>query len=763
MEGHSASISGDVPERALPLSGIRVLDLGMVWAGPQAAALLGDLGADVVKVEGPDHPDPFRAMFGAADPASFPQDELLEWSPLFIGLNRNKRGIALDLRSEQDREVIRELARAADAVLDNFSTRVLPRFGLAYPRLRADNPRLITCSMSGFGRTGPLCEAITYGPMVEQLSGSLALSGYPNIGPVGLASAFDAIAGCYSALGIVAALLRRERTGAAADIDFAQTEVGPAVMGSFIADRQLGRAAYIRDGNADPEHAPHRCYRCAGDDRWVAIAVRSDDEFAALARCAGHAEWTTDPRFAAVAARKQHEHELDALVGAWTATQAPDDIAESLQRAGVVAAPLRSVREAMTEPRLRDAGAFVTVDRHPNGAHEYQAPIPVIDGVRLPVRRPAPRLGEHTAEILRDWATRQRSELAGGSRGTQLPATRATAPPLDGVAVLVTGRSDACAMAGRVLCDLGAAVWHDADTTGAVQRRTPGARAFLGAGIRSDPRADDLHIVIGDGAVQDPSGGASVVVAIDDVSGGWRLDDLTACMLSSLGWRIGDPGHEPLQPGRGYASAVAGSLAALSAVALLLHDLRSAPPATAHRVRISLLECALMIGTFDTSVVSFGGEPPPRNRRPWPTICFPCRDGWVGLFPRTEEMWQSLCVMTDRVELINDPRMETFVGRQKHTQVILDEMAPWFAAHTTVEADEAARSLRVPLAIVLDPLDVIDLPQQRARWMYLPVMTQTGERVMVPGLPFLLDGVRLGGGTAAGAPPPPVATVSARG
>jgi crotonobetainyl-CoA:carnitine CoA-transferase CaiB-like acyl-CoA transferase len=763
MEGQAPGATGGSPAPTLPLTGVRVLDLGMVWAGPQAAALLGDLGADVVKVEGPEHPDPFRAMFGAADPASYPQDELLEWSPLFCGLNRNKRGIALDLRDPDDCDTVRALSRAADVVLDNFSTRVLPRFGLQYSRLRADNPRLVTCSMSGFGRTGPLSDAITYGPMVEQLSGSLALSGYPDIGPVGLASAFDAIAGCYSALGIVAALLRRERTGAAADIDFAQTEVGPAVMGSYIADRQLGRTAYVRDGNADPDHAPHRCYRCAGDDRWVAIAVRDDNAFAALAASAGHPEWAGDARFAAAEARKRNEAQIDALVGAWTATRQPDDVAESLQRAGVVAAPLRSVREAMVEPRLRDAGAFVVVQRHPNGSREYQAPVPVVDGARLPIRRPAPRLGEHTVEVLGEWLSQGQRESNDGAHASQLPATRATAAPLDGITVVVTGRSDACAMAGRVLCDLGAAVWHDGNTVSANTSRTPGARAFLGAGIRPGPCPQLLDIIVGDGGAADGVGGVKAVIDIEDVAGGWRLDDLTACMLSSVGWRIGDPGHEPLQPGRGYASAVAGALAALSAVALLLQDQRGALPASPHRVRISLLECALMIGTFDTSVVSFGGEPPPRDRRPWPTICFPCSDGWVGLFPRTEEMWQSLCVMTDRVELLSDPRMETFGGRQKHTQVILDAMAPWFAAHTTLEADEAARALRVPLAIVLDPLDVLDLPQQRARHMYLPVTTQTGEPVIVPGLPFLIDGVRLGGGTAADAAQPPLEAVSARG
>src|SRR5207302_7656822 len=253
-------------------------------------------------------------------PRDFPQHELLEWSPLFCGLNRNKRGVALDLHEAGDAQRCRELALAADVILDNFSTRVLPRLGLGYAELRAANPRLITCSMAGFGRTGPFRDAVSYGPMVEQLSGALALSGYPDSGPVGLASAFDAVAGCHGALAITAALLGRLRSGHAGDVDLAQMEVGPRVTGPYLADRQLGRPGYVRDGNADPDRAPHRMYRCRGVDSWVAIAAGDDDAFAALAQAAGHSEWTADGRFGTAPARKRHEPELDAMVAEWTSS-----------------------------------------------------------------------------------------------------------------------------------------------------------------------------------------------------------------------------------------------------------------------------------------------------------------------------------------------------------------------------------------------------------------------------------------------------------
>ena len=743
-------MEGDVSSR-LPLRGVRVLDLGMVWAGPQAATLLADLGADVVKVEGPNRPDPFRAMYGAADPRLFPAEEAMEWSPLFCGLNRNKRGIALDLRDPDGVEACRRLAAAADAVLDNFSTRVLPNLGLDYARLRAANHRLVSCSMSGFGRTGPLRDAVTYGPMVEQLSGGLALSGYPDVGPVGLASAFDAIAGCYGAVAISAALLGRQRSGHAADLDFASMESGPCVTGSLIADRQLGRSGYVRDGNADPDHAPHRMYPCRGDDAWVAICVRSDAAFAALAGVAGHPGWATDPRFATAADRKRNEAELDAAVAAWTATLSPDEVAIRLQQAGVVSAPLRSVREAVAEPRLRDAGAFVSVDRRPQGRREYQAPLMVVDGVRAPVRRPAPRHGEHTDEVLADWARPLPDELPRAATISWLPPLAAGDPPLRGVGAVLRATSEAAAVAARILADLGATVWRDAGAAGAAARRHAGARAFHGAGLAEGEPDGPVHIVIGD--ARTPASGAPAHLCIDDTAGGWQLDDLSACALSSLSWRIGDPGREPLQPGRGYASAVAGSVAVVTAIALLIDAGRGSAPPPPRQARVSLLESALQVGAFDTVVLSFGGEPPPRSRRPWPTLVFACSDGWVGIFPRTDEMWESLCAMTDAVDLIGDPRLHTFSGRQQHTEVIRNRLAPWFAAHTRAEADEAARAMRVPLALVCDPLDVLSLEQYRFRRLFVPALAPTGEPVELPGLPFLIDGARLGAGRVVPAQP----------
>lgn len=772
---HPGMEGDDSRTAPLPLQGIRVLDLGMVWAGPQATALLADLGADVVKVEGPTHPDPFRSMFGAADPALFPEDELLEWSPLFCSLNRNKRGILLDLRSPEGAETCRRLAVVADVVLDNFSARVLPRLGLGYDVLRRDNPHLVTCSMAGFGRTGPWRDVVTYGPMVEQLSGALALSGYPDTGPVGLASAFDAIAGCHGALAIVAALVGRLRSGHAADLDMAQMETGPRVTAPFIADRQLGHPPYLRDGNADPDAAPRRMYRCAGKDAWVAVSARDDASASALLRLVAGPSLAGDPRFATAALRKSHEAELDALIAAWCRVRTCDEAAAALQAAGVTAAPLRSVAEAVDDPRVRRADAFVSVDRIPNGRREYPAPPLRIDGRRLPVHRPAPRLGEHTTEVLEEWGNAE-PRVADWIPPSWLPPLSAGEPPLRGIRVLARGASDAVAVAARELCDLGAAVWRDPVALGAAEKRTPGARLYFGAGMRSSPVPDEHDVVVTDLSLGDPPP-ARIVVTVEDVVDGWRIDDLTACALSSLSWRIGDPGREPLEPGRGYPSAVAGVLAALAAVALLFDEARRegraveglagrGTPARGasgvgigqdrHLLRprtaiVSLIESALLVGTFDTTVLSFGGTPPPRSRRPWPNLAFACRDGWVGIFPRTDEMWEALCVMTERVDLLADPRLATFTGRQQHTEEIREALAPWFAARTKNEAETAARELRVPLAPVCDPGDTLDVVQFRARGLFVPVVAPDGREVLVPGVPYLSDGVRFGAGRVAAA------------
>jgi len=735
----------------LPLRGVRVLDLGTVWAGPQAATLLGDLGADVAKVEGPTRPDPLRTMFGAADPGQYLGDEILEWSPLYCGLNRNKRGVALDLRTAQGNEACRTLALAADAVIDNFSVGVLERLELGYPALRTANRRLVTCSMPGFGRTGPLRDVVTYGPIVEQMSGALALSGYEDTGPVGLASAFDGIAGCYGALAVAAALFGRMRSGHAADLDVAQMEVGAAVTGAYIVDRQLGQPPFVRDGNADPWHAPHRCYRCAGDDRWVAIAVRDDASFACLAKACGHPEWTVDQRFRTASLRKKNESALDELVQGWTVERTADEAADMLQRAGATAAPLRSVREAVREPRLRDAGAFVLVDRIPNGLREYCAPIPRVDGHRLPVRLPAPRIGEHTDEVLGDWVVPHHEPLPDGP--LDAPWLEEISPgdrPLVGVRVLLHARSEAASIAAWQLASLGAQVWRDDLTIEKDADRTQGALTVHCTGMRIGV-PDRAHVILADADLLEdglhPPIDAPVLVTVRTRVQGWRLDDLTCCALSSLSWRVGEPGREPLEPGRGYPSAVCGTLASFSAVSLLIDELRSAhdrPRPRSRNADVSLLESTLLMSAYDTVVLSFGGDPPPRSRRPWPTLTFPCRDGWVGIFPRTEDMWEALCAMVDRVDLLNDTRMKTFAHRQENSDALYVELAPWFAARTRGEADAAARSLRVPLAVVYDPLDLIRHEQFVARDLFLEVSARDGRAVLAPGLPYLSDGVRFG-------------------
>ena len=746
------SSTSEVPayaEPALPLAGVRVLDLGMVWAGPWAATLLGDLGADVVKVEGPTHPDPFRSMFGSADPASFPAGEILEWSPLYVSLNRNKRGVLLDLRDPAGAAACRELARAADVVIDNFSARVLPSLGLAPESLRAQNPRLVTCAMPGFGRTGPQRDAVTYGPIVEQLSGAMALSGYPGGEPVGQSGALDVIAGCHGALAAAAAVVQRLRTGVAPDVDLAQVEVGARLMAPYIADRQLGHPAYERNGNSDPDGAPHRCYRCAGDDAWVAISARRDVDFAHLAAALGHPEWPSDPRFAAAGDRRRNQAELDALIEAWTGDRTADQAAAALQAVGVVAAPLRSVHEVIVEPALCDRGAFVGVTRQPNGVREYQAPPLTLDGARLPVRRAAPRLGEHTDEVRAGWSDPGAPAIPAGPVTVDwLPPPAVDHAPLDGVRITVSGESDAVAVAASLLRDLGADVWRDARTIAAAQRRSVGAQLAWGHGMHAGAPPQAAHIRIADTTA--PPAAIPIDDVIDDAAGAWRLDDLSACALSSLSWRVGDPGREPLQPGRGYPSATAGVLAALAAVALLAGALRGAAAPAPRRATVSLLESALLLGTFETAVVAFGGDPPGRRRRPWPALSFACRDGWVGIFPRTEEMWESLCAMTDAVELLADPELASFAGRQRYSERIGAAVAPWFAAHTRAEIDEAARAHRVPLAMVCDPLEVLDLPSHTARGLFVPVTAETGETVRLPGLPFLLQGRRL---PVASAPP----------
>jgi benzylsuccinate CoA-transferase BbsF subunit len=278
-----------------PLAGIRVVDLTMVWAGPFGTRLLGDYGAEVIKVESPRAWDLLRSL------GMIPRD-VPRWynqSAYFNHNNRGKYGVALDLSSERGREILLQLCAVSDVIVENFRTDVMDKLGLDYEAVRAANPRIIYISMPGHGKTGPERDYVAYGSNVEQLAGLVSLSGYEGGEPLKTGFSYgDPMAGTALVAAVAMAVRQRNRTGEGCQIDLAQRENLGMFVGEYLVDYSMNREPRPPIGNRHAHFAPHNVYRCAGEDRWVAIACETDEHFAALCDVIGRPDLVADPRYA---------------------------------------------------------------------------------------------------------------------------------------------------------------------------------------------------------------------------------------------------------------------------------------------------------------------------------------------------------------------------------------------------------------------------------------------------------------------------------
>jgi crotonobetainyl-CoA:carnitine CoA-transferase CaiB-like acyl-CoA transferase len=377
------------PAGARALSGLRVVDFSMGWAGPLCTRTLGDLGADVIKVESEAHPDWWRGWEAAAD------SSYQETRHNFIDVNRNKRGVTLDLTKPQGLAQAKALVASADVVVENFAAGVLEKLGLGQAIQRALRPGLISVSMPAFGAGGPLSGLRAYGSTVEQASGLPFVNGEADWSPALQHVAYgDPLAGLYAAAAILAALHARGRLGGA-DIDLAQV----ACLFQFGADatiawRQAGEPV-PRTGLRRARAAPVCVVRSAGEDSWLAVAVDGDAAWQGLCRVLGRA----DPELT-LADRAARADEIDAAVAGWTSARSAADAAAVLQAHGVPAAPIQPTDRLTYDPQLNAAGFWPTMERRHVGRHLIAAAPFAYDGLRPALVRPAPTLGEHTAEVL---------------------------------------------------------------------------------------------------------------------------------------------------------------------------------------------------------------------------------------------------------------------------------------------------------------------------------------------------------------------------
>lgn len=382
----------------LPLAGIRVADFTWVWAGPHCTLQLAHLGAEVIRIETASRPCVTRML--PPWPDGTPG---LNRSGYFNQYNQGKLSLALDLKQERAVEIAKELVAHCDIVCENFAAGVMNRLGLGYDVLRAVRPDIIMIALSGYGATGPEAEFVSYGPAQVPLSGMSSLTGYAGWPPMHVGVSYgDPTAGLHGAFAVLAALLHRARTGAGQFIDLSQQETTIAVLPEGTMDFAMNRSQPARQGNRDAQMAPHGVFRCHGEQRWVAIAMRSDAEWQRLAELIGGASLAADPRFARLAARKENEDELEALVTSWTLPQTPEEITERLQALKIPSFPTFNSKDIAEDPHLRRSGLFVELP-HPEIGPLTHIGIPWhMGGTPCEVRYPAPCLGEHSDYVLQE-------------------------------------------------------------------------------------------------------------------------------------------------------------------------------------------------------------------------------------------------------------------------------------------------------------------------------------------------------------------------
>ncbi|MFN8542984.1 MAG: CoA transferase [Candidatus Binatia bacterium] len=379
---------------ALPLAGLRVVELTSFWAGPIAACHLADMGADVVKVESIQRPDAMR--FAGA----MPRQPLWEWAPIFAGANLGKRDVTLDLTTADGVALLRRLLADADVVIDNFSARVLENFGLTWDRLRALNPRLVMMRMPAFGLDGPWRDRTGFAMTVEQVSGLAWVTGYEDM-PLVVRGACDPLAGLHAVFALLMALEHRRRTGEGQLVEVPLVETALNVAAEQVIEWSAYGRLVERAGNRGPYAAPQGVYPCAEADAWVALAVATDAQWAALCTVIHAADLARDPRLATAAGRRAAHDTLDARITRWLASQPRDAAVAHLVDAGVPAHALVNAHFVMPNPQL-EARRFFQVLRHPvTGETRYPGlPMCFSELGRELHRSPPPTLGQHNAEVL---------------------------------------------------------------------------------------------------------------------------------------------------------------------------------------------------------------------------------------------------------------------------------------------------------------------------------------------------------------------------
>lgn len=368
--------------KAAPLEGLKVLELARILAGPWIGQTLSDLGAEVIKVESPEGDD--TRLWGPP----WVDRNGQQTAAYFHCANRGKRSVVADFRSEDGQDLVRDLAAQADILIENFKVGGLAKYGLDYASLSALNPRLIYCSVTGFGQTGPYAARAGYDYIIQGISGLMSVTGEPDGQPqkVGLAVT-DIFTGLYGTIGILAAVEQRHQTGRGQHIDMSLLDTATSVMANQAMNYLTSGTPPKRMGNAHPNLSPYQVFDCA--DGWIIIATGNDRQYQKLAGLLGAADLGHDTRFLTNADRVANREVLSDLLGAQTCTWARDDLLAGCETIGVPAGPINDLADVFADPQVVARGMVVALD----GVPSVRSPI-TFSAADLKLERPSPNLGE---------------------------------------------------------------------------------------------------------------------------------------------------------------------------------------------------------------------------------------------------------------------------------------------------------------------------------------------------------------------------------
>ncbi|RLC95263.1 MAG: hypothetical protein DRI39_00520 [Chloroflexi bacterium] len=393
-------------ERQYPLQGYRVINFGWVFAGPYLATMMGDLGAEVIKIETRSRVDSMRLS-----PDNLDRDP--DRDPWFHSGVRNQLSVTLDMAQPAAIPIIKQLVKISDIVVENFSPKVMRDHDLHYESLAKVNPGIIMISLPATGHYGPLRDAQTYGPSLTGLAGVDNLVGYYGERVLGLQQAYaDVNSALHGAFAVLAALRYRKRTGKGQFIEMAQLEAVIGIAGEAVMEYVMNGNVLGTQGNRYPTMCPHNNYRCKGEDNWVSIGVKTEQEWKNFCEAIGNPPWAQDERFADKYSRLKHQEELDRLITEWTVNYTHYEATDILQKHGVAAAPCLDTEGRFFDPHLQERRTYLEVEHPTTGVDFIANTAWVLPDNPTEIRHRSPLLGEHNSYVFKELLGMSDEEIA---------------------------------------------------------------------------------------------------------------------------------------------------------------------------------------------------------------------------------------------------------------------------------------------------------------------------------------------------------------